>query len=123
MENSKLAFTCKPASRGYLHKVQAGVASRSLLVILALAALLRPVSPQTLALFVELSVGGVLGGGTLLLCSSNPTGVISSYPLLAGVVGASSVLPPQNPVGVPSRPFLVVPALLRRFFDRWYLMR
>ena len=35
------------------------------LEILALAALLRPVSPHALALSLALSIGGVLGGGTL----------------------------------------------------------
>ena len=73
--------------------------------------------------------------GALLRRSPNPTGVISSYPLLAGIVGPSSVLPPDNPGW---RPFVLTPdstetfALLRpggtsrtgnvrSALGRWYL--
>ena len=65
------------------------------------SALPRTVFPQTLSLFVALSVGGVLGGGALLRRSSISTGVLLGCPLLAGIVGYSSVLPPLNPVWRP----------------------
>ena len=47
-----------------------------------------------------------MGGGALLRRSSDSTGVLPSYPLLAGVVGPFSVLAPPNPGW---RPFALTP--------------
>ena len=86
------------------------------LALLVLAALLRPVSPHALALFLALSIGGVLGGGALRR-SFNPTDVLPSH--LAGVVGSLSLLPPLQ-----ARPLaLALVVLSSRSFDRWYLTR
>ena len=117
--------------QGYLHKVNSPSLKR--LAILALVALLRPVPLHALAL----SVGGVLGGGAFLRCSCNPIGVLPSYPLLAGFLASSSLLPPLSGAfhGTCSGTGAVL-ALLRsaephtlallcsalgRFLDLWYL--
>ena len=84
------------------------------LAILSLAALLRPVSPRTLALYLPLSIGCVMGDGALRR-SFNPAGVLPSCP--AGVVGSSSVLTPLL-----ARPLaLTLVAFSSHSFDRWYL--
>ena len=133
-ENEVFKNSRSPVSlpgQGYLHKVHAPSLKR--LAILALVALLRPVPPHAVAL----SFGGVLGGGALLRRSLNPAGVLSSYPLLAGFLASSSLLPPlpgaflgacsgTGAILALLRP--VAPhtlALLRsafgRFLDWWYL--
>ena len=81
----KRTFTCKPRCS------KLPLESPESLAILAFATLLRPVSPHALALFLALSIGGVLGDGALR-CSFNPANVLPSCP--AGFVGSSSVLPP-----------------------------
>ena len=84
MECLKLTFTCRRRRSVLLRK------SLSSLAILALAELLRPVSPHVLAFSLALSIGSILSDGGLRR-SFNLADVLPSYP--AGLVGSSPVLP------------------------------
>ena len=103
-------------AQGYLLKVQAQ--SLKLLAILAFAALLRPVSPQALALSLALSLGGVLCCGALLRRSSNPVDVPPAVLFSQGSWGFLRFY-----LHFQARPLTLalVLALSSRSFGRWYL--
>ena len=83
----ELMFTCGPPCS------KLSPQSLGSLAILALAALLRPMSPRALALSSKLSIGGVFDRDAPR-GSFNPADVLPSC--LAGVMGFSSVLPPLS---------------------------
>ena len=85
----ELTFTCRSRCS------ELPLKSPGSLAILALAALLLPVSPHALALFLALSIVGILGDDALR-CSFNLTDVLPSFP--TEVVGSSSVLPPLQAI-------------------------
>ena len=66
------------------------------------------------------SIGVSSDTGALPRNSSNLTGALPSYPLLAGVVGSVWFHLHKIQVGIPSRSLLVELALSRSF-DRWYI--